>query len=149
MNKENLNYLTDNVFLQQFLINFIPGFPLFFIIKQTVLFSIDGNLTSFLVVSSFSWILGLILEIVLFNRHYKKRFEEGYTFQKKQFHYLLITKLSIAIVIGSFLGFIFLLFLGMGKNIVESNFIGRQIISGFIVSILAFISWIHFKKKLD
>ncbi|WP_299833512.1 hypothetical protein [uncultured Tenacibaculum sp.] len=149
MNKENLNYLTDNVFLQQFLINFIPGLPLFYALKTILNVSTGDGFTAFLIVITVSWVLGLILEILLFNKQYKMRFDQENNISKTQLHYLLITKFSIALLIGLLFGFTAFFIKSIDNHAITATIALRSFLKGLIVIILSIVSWIHFKKKLD
>ncbi|WP_299712770.1 hypothetical protein [uncultured Tenacibaculum sp.] len=149
MNKENLNYLTDNVLLQQFLINFIPGLPLFYALKTILNVSTGDGFTAFLIVIAVSWVLGLILEILLFNKQHKMRFDQENNINKTQLHYLLIVKFAIGIVLSLTLALVVFVIGNVDNPAFDEDIFLPILFKRLIIVILSVTAWIHFKKKLD
>lgn len=98
MEKEKLNYFLNNVILDKFLLNFIPGVILVYKLALFLGFPIREGMLSFLVVTSFSWILGMILELVFFNEKYQMRIK-GVSLSLAERLKLLYGKIGISIII--------------------------------------------------
>lgn len=95
-NATNLERFSKLV-LNRFLIHFVPGIVLYFGLRDIIHLHLDRGLLEFIVVCSFSWTLGLILEIIFFKKIYKLK-NDTEPVPNRTNHYLLISKVGLAIV---------------------------------------------------
>lgn len=98
MESEKINNFFNDVILGKFLLNFILGIILFYKLAITLGFPIREGVLSLLVVTSFSWILGMIIELVFFNKQYLKR-RKGTQLSLDKRLKLLYGKTGISIII--------------------------------------------------
>ena len=66
MDTKKLTELLEEHVLGKFLVNFIPGLLLFYIVSSAVGLHIEEGLVSLLILTTASWTLGIILEIAFF-----------------------------------------------------------------------------------
>ncbi len=77
MDNDKIKEFFNDIVLDKFLVNFIPGLILFYTLTLFVSISIGEGLISFLIVTSSSWVLGMILELIVFRKAYLKRRENA------------------------------------------------------------------------
>ncbi|MGB0870496.1 MAG: hypothetical protein ACPGSD_12935 [Flavobacteriales bacterium] len=99
MNNQKINTFLDEIILDKFIINFIPGLLLVLVSTTQWNIKIGDGITSLLTLTSFSWVLGLILELIFFRESYLKR-RDGIIFNNKNKLNLLFGKIGISILIS-------------------------------------------------
>lgn len=97
MENKQINDFFKDIILGKFLVNFVPGFILYCVISNLFRLRFGPGITELLVVISFSWVLGLILEIVGFRSTFFSRRQNQ---QEESLIYLLLGKTGIAILIA-------------------------------------------------
>lgn len=70
MKDNNFSELLNRYFLERFLLQFVPGITLYIGLYPLIKISSGEGMISVLIVGSLSWGLGLLLEILLFNKAY-------------------------------------------------------------------------------
>lgn len=137
----------DNLVFDKFLLNFIPGLILFYVLTMFIDVSIGEGLTSFLIVASVSWVLGLILELVFFRKSYLKRREENRLTKSDSLN-LLFGKIGVSIVIACILWidleWLMNLFDNMNEKLVEMI---RLIIKLLLFTIGGILLYIYYRKN--
>lgn len=98
MNTEKINTFFNEIILDKFILNFVPGLILFFVVSSFVEFSISAGLSAFLIITSVSWVLGILLEMIFFRKVYLSR-REGKAYNVSETLNLLYGKLGISILI--------------------------------------------------
>lgn len=99
MNSTKINQILNEVILDKFLINFIPGLILYFCLHSFVPFTSGNWLTSFFILITVTWFLGLILEFLFFQKTFNRR-REVENFVLKNCISLLFAKVAVAILIS-------------------------------------------------
>ncbi|PTX60946.1 hypothetical protein C8N46_105102 [Kordia periserrulae] len=101
MNNEKINAFFNDIVLNKFVLNFVPGLILFFTFSSFVNFSVSDGLLSLLIIVIFSWVLGMLLEMVFFKKVYHTRRTEKEANSNVNEHLnLLYGKLGISILIA-------------------------------------------------
>ncbi|MFK7748851.1 MAG: hypothetical protein AB8B65_10695 [Kordia sp.] len=99
MDNNKIKAFFDEIILDKFLMNFIPGLILFFVVSRFVGGGMGEGLTVFLIVISFSWILGVLLEMIFFKKAFaNRRGEKAYSNTENL--NLLFGKIGISILIA-------------------------------------------------
>lgn len=100
MNNEKINAFFNDIVLDKFIINFIPGLILLHVVSSFIGFSAGGTgLAALLIIASVSWVLGILLEMVFFKKVYHAR-REGKKHSISENINLLFGKLGISILIA-------------------------------------------------
>ncbi|MEM6686728.1 MAG: hypothetical protein AAF617_13175, partial [Bacteroidota bacterium] len=79
MNNENIKAFFNDLFIDKFLVNFVPGFILLFSMISFLIFPTGDGLPWLFIIAICAWILGLLLELIFYAKTYKKR-REGTAF---------------------------------------------------------------------
>ena len=77
MNNKNITEFLQDIVLGKFIVNFIPGLILFYVLTMFIDVRTGEGLMSFVIVTSVSWTLGALLEFVFFRKAFFKRWQEG------------------------------------------------------------------------
>ena len=144
MDKEKISYLTDEVLMKKFLLNFVPGLPLYFALDNIIGLPSFEGLSAFMMVITVAWTLGLCFEILLFNTYYKTKTN----LTNENSHYLLISKFSLAICFAFIIEFILLIIESVDNDMLTEKTISRIALKKGVIVVLALISWFQFKGKL-
>lgn len=99
MNLSKINQFFNEVLLDKFIINFIPGLILYYCLHSFVPFTSGGWLTSFFLLLTVTWFLGLILEFLFFQKTFIRRRNEN-VFILKDCLTFLFAKVAVAILIA-------------------------------------------------
>lgn len=99
MNQNKINQLFNELVLDKFLMNFIPGLILYFCLHSFVPFTTGNWLTSFLILITVTWFLGFTLEFLFFQKTFNRR-REVENFVLKESISLLFAKVAVAILIS-------------------------------------------------
>jgi hypothetical protein len=83
--------------LDKFIIHFVPGVIIYFGVFRLIDFRLHQGLLSFVIVACFSWVLGLVLEIIFFKKSYQLRVDNQLN-SAKPIHHLLVSKVGLAIL---------------------------------------------------
>ncbi|AXG67920.1 hypothetical protein KORDIASMS9_00102 [Kordia sp. SMS9] len=102
MNNEKINAFFNDIFIDKFLVNFVPGLILFYALYSFISFSTGDGLLSLLIITIISWILGLLLEMVFYGKTYKNR-RVGIAFTIDDSLRLLFSKIGLSIIIAVFI----------------------------------------------
>lgn len=145
MNKEKITYITEQILMKNFLLNFVPGLPLYLTLSSLIGVSSYDGMTSLIILITISWTLGLCFEILLFNNYYKTKVH----LTNEKNHYLLIAKFSLAICFAFIIELILLMIDSADNNLVSEKAISRILLKKGIIVVLAVLSWYHFKSKLN
>lgn len=100
MNTDKIKEFFNEIILDKFIVNFVPGLILFYTLTLFIKVSIGEGLISFLIVTSSSWVLGIILELIVFRKTYLKR-RENTTQPTHEVLKLLYGKIGVSIIIAS------------------------------------------------
>ncbi|MCI4669051.1 MAG: hypothetical protein MRZ79_13030 [Bacteroidia bacterium] len=150
--KENTANFINEYLMKGFILNFVPGIILFLGMMRLVLIATRDGFTSFVVVISSAWTLGLIQEILFFNKYYQRRGEN--TPGVKNFnHYLLLAKTGSAIIISYILVMISLLpdwiGGGIGRGYFEMELMLPLLLKAVLLMGFGLFLMNRFLKKLD
>lgn len=99
MDNNKIKTFFDEIILDKFILNFIPGLILFFVLSRFVGGGMGEGLTVFLIVISVAWVLGILLEMIFFKKAYAAR-REGKAFSTTESLSLLFGKIGISILIA-------------------------------------------------
>ncbi len=98
MNNKNINEFLKDTILDKFLVNFVPGLILYYVIAFSLNIGVGDGLISLVIITSVSWTLGMLLEMVLFRRAFNRRKLEGA--QSVDSLHLLFGKMGVSILIA-------------------------------------------------
>lgn len=98
MEINKLKTFFNEIILDRFLMNFFPGLILYFLLTILIDFTAGEGIISAIIVSSTSWILGLIVELCFFRKEYSKR-REASAFKIKETINLFLGKIGLSIVL--------------------------------------------------
>ncbi|MBC8755774.1 hypothetical protein H2O64_13945 [Kordia sp. YSTF-M3] len=99
MNNSTIKAFFNEIILDKFMVNFVPGLILFFVLTTFIRIPMGEGLTIFLIVTSISWVLGILLEMTFFRKTYLTR-RENTAFTTSQSLNLLFGKIGISIIIA-------------------------------------------------
>ena len=101
MNNKNITEFLQDILLGKFLVNFVPGLILYYVLSATWFMDIDTGdwLLSFLIVTSISWTLGALEELIFFRKAFLRRWQEG-TSNSSDNIVLMAGKIGIALLIA-------------------------------------------------
>jgi hypothetical protein len=99
MNNSTIKVFFNEIILDKFMVNFVPGLILFFVLTTFIRIPMGEGLTIFLIVTSISWVLGMLLEMTFFRKTYLAR-RENTAFTTSQSLNLLFGKIGISIIIA-------------------------------------------------
>jgi hypothetical protein len=99
MDNNTVKAFFNEIILDKFILNFMPGLILFFVLTTFIRIPIGEGLTIFLIVASASWVLGMLLELTFFRKAYLRR-RENTVFTKSESLNLLFGKIGISILIA-------------------------------------------------
>lgn len=99
MDNNKIKAFFDEIILDKFILNFIPGLILFFVLSTFIGVSTGQGLTIFLIVTSISWVLGILLEMIFFKKAFTTK-REGKAFSTTENLNLLFGKIGISILIA-------------------------------------------------
>ncbi|MCH2033810.1 MAG: hypothetical protein MK202_09845 [Tenacibaculum sp.] len=145
MNKEKITYITEQILMKNFLLNFVPGLPLYFEFSSLIDFSSFEGIASLIILITISWTLGLCFEILLFDNYYKTKVQ----LSNENSHYLLIAKFSLAICFAFIIELILFMIDSVDNSLVNEKAITRILLKKGMIVVLAALSWYHFKSKLN
>jgi len=100
MNNSNINAFFNEIILDKFILNFVPGLILFYAVISFLGLSFDSGLAAFVIFISVSWVLGILLELVFFRKSYRIR-REGKPQTVNESLNLLYGKIGMSILIMS------------------------------------------------
>lgn len=149
MKENNLIEILSKYFLERFLLQFVPGLILYIGINTITKISSGEGLISVIIVGSLSWGLGLLLEILFFNKVYLERESEN-GLSRKKIHYLLMDKLGISCLIAAILAFIISTtnFLEYWEYKTDAQ-MAESFIKRIVLIILGSLMWYRFNQKLS
>jgi hypothetical protein len=99
MDNNTIKAFFNEIILDKFILNFVPGLILFFVLTTFIRIPIGEGLTIFLIISSVSWVLGMLLELTFFRKAYLTR-RENKKFTTSESLNLLFGKIGISILIA-------------------------------------------------
>lgn len=99
MDNNTIKAFFNEIILDKFIVNFVPGLILFFVLTTFIRIPIGEGLTTFLIVASASWVLGVFLELSFFKKAYFKR-RSNTAFTTSESLNLLFGKIGISILIA-------------------------------------------------
>ncbi|WP_298514425.1 hypothetical protein [uncultured Kordia sp.] len=99
MDNNKINSFFNDILLDKFILNFVPGLILFFVLSTFIGVSTGQGLTIFLIVTSVSWVLGVLLEMIFFKKAFLTK-REGKAFTHTENLNLLFGKIGISILIA-------------------------------------------------
>ena len=132
MSKEKLQQLFNEFILDKFILNFIPGLILFYILRMIIKVSIGDGLSALLIITSFSWVLGLILEAILFRKAYQKRREGGLMSRTETLN-LLYAKIGVSVLLACVMSIDLHWFLNLFDHRSEKELVVIRKVRNFIV----------------
>ncbi|MNU90311.1 hypothetical protein D3C71_801750 [compost metagenome] len=97
-NKKTSEFLND-IILGKFLVNFIPGLIIFYVLTVFIDVKTGDGLISFLIVTTVSWMLGVLLELVFFRKIFYRRWQGEVSTSIDKIN-LLIGKTGVSIIIA-------------------------------------------------
>lgn len=77
MNNKAITEIVKDLLFSRFLVNFIPGLILFYVCINLLSVSTGEGISSFLILTSVSWTLGVLLEFVFFKKAFFSRWGNG------------------------------------------------------------------------
>ncbi|KAB8154094.1 hypothetical protein EZY14_006565 [Kordia sp. TARA_039_SRF] len=99
MNNEKINAFFNDIFIDKFLVSFVPGLILFYTLYPFISFSTGDGLLALWLIIIISWILGLLLEMIFYGKTYKNR-RAGTVFTIDKSLRLLFSKIGLSIIIA-------------------------------------------------
>jgi len=99
MDNNKINTFFNEIIFDKFILNFIPGLILFFVLSTFIGISTGQGLTILLIVTSVSWVLGVLLEMIFFKKAFLNK-REGKAFTRTENLNLLFGKIGISILIA-------------------------------------------------
>jgi hypothetical protein len=149
MNNEKINAFFNDIVLNKFILNFVPGLILFFTFSSFVNFSVSDGLLSLLIIVIFSWVLGMLLEMVFFKKVYRtRRTEKENDSTVNDYLNLLYGKLGISILIACLFWIDIQAIMGYFDRSYRDNTEGFFILAKFLIVVLTGIFlYLHYLKS--
>lgn len=136
MNNNAIKEFFNELVLDKFLLNFIPGLILFYVLTMFIPITVGEGLTTLLIVASASWVLGLLLELIFFRATYFAR-REGKKLTTNEQLNLLFGKIGVSTIIACILSIDLVSALrifddGIAEEIAFSNPVVKFLLFGII-----------------
>ncbi len=151
MNSTKINQILNEIILDKFILNFLPGLILYYSLTSFITFSTGNGLISMIIVVSVSWFLGLLEEFLFFKRIFLKR-REQFEFNLKLSLGSLFGEVGLSILITIVYSICHFLYIDLSENTSkykesQSALIAYIVVFGLLSSYLIFYFYKFTRKN--
>lgn len=148
MNNKNITEFFQDIVLGKFIVNFIPGLILFYVLTMFIDVRTGEGLMSFVIVTSVSWTLGALLEFVFFRKAFFKRWLEGSSSNMDNV-LLLFGKIGMATLIACIFWIDLKWILNLFESIHEENMEIVNVVVKFSLFLIGggLLYWVYAKRS--
>lgn len=148
MNNKNITEFLQDIVLGKFIVNFIPGLILFYVLTMFIDVRTGEGLMSFVIVTSVSWTLGALLEFVFFRKAFFKRWQEGSSSNMDNV-LLLFGKIGMATLIACIFWIDLKWILNLFESIQEENMEIVNVVVKFSLFLIGggLLYWVYAKRS--